>query len=125
MVKIIFSFCFIVAMCSTANAQTIQNTVWKSFFAAPINDTATLTVGSDTLTILSSRGIALDVASIFIIKDTIKINDVRGPIKCSPDEKGIYLFTSDNGKLVLNIISDPCDGRANALSGRQWMMANK
>lgn len=109
----------------SANAQTIEHTVWKSFFEAPINDTATLSVGSDTLTISNSHGLALVVASIHIIKDTIEINDVSGPVKCSPDDKGIYRFTLVNDKLVLNIISDDCDGRANAISGREWVMVTK
>ena len=125
MVKIIVSLCLIIIAHSVANAQTIQHTVWKSFFAAPIGDTATLSVGNDTLTISSSKGMALDVASIHVMNDTIEINDVSGPIKCSPNDKGVYRFTLANGKLVLNIISDPCDGRANAISGREWMMANK
>src|SRR5450631_200739 len=115
MVKIIFSLCFIIAMHSSIVAQTIQHTVWKSFFDAPIGDTATLSIGTDSLTISNSHGTALDIASLHIINDTIEINDVSGPIKCSPDDKGVYRFTSAKGKLVLNIISDACDGRANAI----------
>ena len=125
MVKIIVSLCFIMAMHSDTNAQSIQHTVWKSFFNAPINDTATLSISIDTLTILNSHGMALDVASIHIINDTVEINDVSGPIKCSSDDKGVYRFTLANGKLVLNIISDACDGRADAISGREWIMVNK
>ena len=113
-----------VAVYSASNAQTIQHTTWKSFFDAPINDTATLSIGSDTLTITSSRGV-MDVALIHIVKDTIDINDVAGPIKCMPDDKGIYHITFTNGRLVLNVISDPCDGRNGALSGKEWMMVKK
>ena len=126
MLKIVFiSLCFIIAFQNTIKAQTIQHTVWKSFFDAPINDTATLSIGSDSLTISSSHGMALDAAAIKFNNDTIEINDVSGPIKCSSDDKGVYRYLITNGKLVLTIISDNCDGRANAISGRQWMVANK
>lgn len=115
----------LVYIAPSANAQTIKHTVWKSFFKAPISDTATLSVGTDTLTISSSRGMALVIASIHIKKDTIEINDKSGPIKCPADSKGIYHFTFINGKLVLNIISDDCDGRANHISGREWVRVTK
>ncbi len=119
------SLCFIIALQNTTKAQALQHKSWKSFFDAPINDTATLSIGSDSLTISSSHGMALVVATIKISNDTIQINDVSGPIKCSPDDKGVYSYAITNGKLVLTIISDNCDGRANAIGGRQWMMADK
>ena len=96
MLKIIFiSLCCTIAL-QYAKAQTLQHTEWKSFFDAPINDTATLSIGSDSLTILNSQGIALDIASIRIAKDTLEINDVSGPIKCASDDKGIYSYTITN-----------------------------
>lgn len=113
------------ALHNTTKAQTLQHSIWKSFFDAPINDTATLSIGIDSLTISNSHGMALDVAAIKISNDTLEINDVSGPIKCSSDDKGVYSYTITNGKLVLTIISDNCDGRANAISGRQWMLADK
>lgn len=126
MLKIMFiSLCFITALQNTTKAQTLQHTVWKSFFDAPINDTATLSIGTDSLKISNSHGMALDVAAIKISGDTLKIIDVSGPIKCSSDDKGAYSYAITNGKLVLTIISDNCDGRANAIGGRQWMMADK
>lgn len=126
MLKVIIIYiCFTIAIQNTTKAQTIQHTVWKSFFAAPINDTATLSIGTDSLTLSSSHGMALNVAAIKISKDTIEINDVSGPMKCSSDDKGVYNYTITNGTLVLTIISDNCDGRANTISGRQWMVANK
>jgi hypothetical protein len=126
MLKIsIISLCCILAFHNTTKAQALQNTTWKSFFDAPINDTATLSIGTDSLFISNSHGMALDVAVIKISGDTLEINDVSGPIKCASDDKGVYSYAITNGKLVLTIISDDCDGRANAISGRQWMVANK
>jgi hypothetical protein len=102
-------------------AQSLQSTKWKSLFAAPINDTAILTFNSDaSVTITNSKGMEL-VRSIFhISKDTVSINDVEGPIAC-PDGAGFYKFTKSGNFLKLMIINDPCDGRANSLSGREWI----
>lgn len=122
---IIICISFTIAIQNTTNAQTLQHTSWKSFFAEPINDTATLSIGTDSLILSSSNGMALNVAAIKISKDTLEINDVSGPRKCSSDDKGVYSYSITNGTLVLTIISDNCDGRANAISGRQWMAANK
>ena len=126
MIKIILFVCVaMVALHNTSNAQTIQNTVWKSYFADPINDTATLSIASDSIIISNSHGMIV-VKSIFHINaDTITINDVEGAIKCSPDENGVYHYTLSADKLVLHLISDPCDGRANSISDREWMKVNK
>jgi len=126
MIKIILFVCVVMlALQNTSNAQTIQNTVWKSYFADPINDTATLSIANDSITISNSHGMTV-VKSIFHINaDTITINDVEGAIKCSPDENGVYHYTLSADKLGLHLISDPCDGRANSISDREWMKENK
>jgi hypothetical protein len=125
MIKIILFLCVaMVALQNTSNAQIIQNTVWKSFFAAPINDTATLTIGNDSITISNSHGITMVKSTVRINADTITIKDVDGPIKCSSDENGVYHYTLSADKLVLHLISDLCDGRANSISDREWMKEN-
>ena len=112
------------ALHNTSNTQTIQNTVWKSYFADPINDTATLAIGNDSITISNSQGMTVVKSTFHINADTITINDVEGAIKCSPDESGVYHYTLSADKLVLHLISDPCDGRANSISDREWMKEN-
>lgn len=123
--KIIFLCVVMIALQNTSHAQTIQNTVWKSYFADPINDTATLTIGNDSVTISNSHGMTVVKSTMHINNDTITINDVDGPIKCSPDDNGVYSYKVSADKLVLHVVNDPCDGRANSISDREWMMVNK
>jgi len=106
------------------NAQSIERTQWKTFFAGHINDTATITFNQDTSIITNSKGMEL-VRSVFHTShDTVSINDVAGRIACL-DGAGIYKFSSSGNILKLTIISDPCDGRANSLSGREWKKVEK
>ncbi len=122
MLKIIFFLCVsMIALQNTSNGQTIQNTVWKSYFADPINDTATLTIGNDSTTISTSKGMTVVKSVVHISNDTVTINDVEGAIKCSPDDNGVYHYKVSAGKLTLHVITDPCDGRANTISDREWM----
>ena len=126
MIKIILFVCVVmIALHNTSNAQTIQNTVWKSYFADPINDTATLSIVNDSITISNSHGMTVVKSTVHFSSDTITINDVEGAIKCSSDENGVYHYTLSADKLVLHLISDPCDGRANSISDREWMKENK
>ena len=126
MLKIILFLCVVmIALQSTSNAQTIQSTVWKSYFAAPINDTATLAIGKDSITISNSHGMTIVKSTVHIGNDTITINDVEGPIKCLPDDNGVYSYKVSPDKLILHVITDPCDGRANSISDREWMKKNR
>lgn len=126
MIKIILFLCVItIALQNTSNAQTIQNTVWKSYFADPINDTATLTIATDSITISNSHGMTIVKSTIHVNNDTVTINDVEGAIKCSPDDAGIYSYKISENKLVLHLITDSCDGRANSISDKEWMKANE
>ncbi len=123
-VALFLSVCMI-ALQSTSNAQTIQNSVFKSYFAAPINDTATLSIVKDTMTISNTGGMTIVKSIVHLSNDTITITDFAGRIKCSPDDNGVYIYKISAGKLVLHVITDPCDGRANSISERDWMFVNK
>ena len=121
MTKVLFLCIALVALCSTSSAQNIQNTVWKSYFAAPINDTATLVIGNDSITISNSQGMTVVKSTIHVNNDTILINDVGGGVMCPSDEQGVYSYKMTSNKLALHIITDPCDGRANSISDREWL----
>ena len=45
--------------------------------------------------------------------DTLIFNDIKGPLACLPDVKGIYTFVLDRRALKLTLIEDKCLGRAN------------
>lgn len=114
-----------IALPDTSNAQTIQTTVWKSYFAGPINDTATLAIGNDSMTVSNSHGMTIIKSTVHISNDTITINDVEGAMKCSNDDNGVYSYKISADKLILHLITDPCDGRADAIGDREWMRVNK
>ena len=121
MIKIIvFLTICVVVMHTASTAQAIKNTSWKAYFDAPINDTATLTVGNDSTTITNTQGMTVVMSAIHIAGDTITIKDVTGPIACPPDATGTYTYTIATDKMVLHLVSDDCDGRASAISNREW-----
>ncbi len=125
MLKIITLSVLLIAVQNNSHAQTITNTVWKSYFGAPINDTATLTIRNDSSSITNSHGMTVVMSTVHVSNDTISIVDVAGPIKCQQDATGIYSYTISGDKLILHVVSDDCDGRANSLSDRQWMKVSK
>jgi len=120
MKKIIFLTAFLLFIgLSRSQSQSLQNTHWKSLFAAPINDTAIFNFAKDTSNMTSSKGVEI-VRSIFhVTNDTLTIKDIGGEIACG-DEPGIYTYTITKTTLKLMVVTDPCDGRANSLSGRIW-----
>lgn len=116
--------CLIFIGFTQSHAQSLQKTQWKSLFAAPINDTGIFSFGKDTSNITNSKGAEI-VRSVFHVShDTVTIKDVSGEIACG-DETGVYTFTITQTTLKLMVVTDPCDGRANALSGRVWTRDKK
>jgi hypothetical protein len=115
---------FIIIGLTQVHSQSLQGTQWKSFFEGSINDTATFSIMQDSSIITNSKGMEL-VRSIFHVShDTASINDVTGMIACL-DGAGIYKVSNTGNTLTLTLISDPCDGRANSLSGRKWVKVEK
>jgi len=47
--------------------------------------------------------------------DQVEVTDVEGEFAC-PDAVGKYTWKVEGEKLVMNIVADPCDGRAEAFS---------
>ncbi|HEY4967798.1 MAG TPA: hypothetical protein VII28_15440 [Puia sp.] len=116
--------CLIFIGFAQTQAQSLQKTQWKSFFAAPINDTGIFSFAEDTSNISTGKGAEI-VRSVFHVShDTVTIKDVSGEIACG-DEVGVYTFTITKTTLKLMLVTDPCDGRANSLSGRVWERTKK
>ena len=103
-----------------SQAQTLQKTQWKSVFAEPINDTATLNIGADTSNITNSKGTEFVRSIFFLSHDTVIIKDIGGEISCG-DETGAYTFTITGNVLKFMLITDRCAGRAHSLDGRSWV----
>jgi hypothetical protein len=65
------------------------------------------------------------VRSVFHVShDTVSIRDIGGDIACGP-EVGVYTYHINKNILMLMFVNDPCDGRAHALIGREWVRVKK
>lgn len=119
---------FSVVMISTfigANAQSINNRSWKSYIDNPINDTVTFHFRSDSSYVTDSHGDIKVRTSCTVSGDTLAIEDYGTEAMGCPGRKGVYKVKLDGNSFVLELIDDPCDGRAQALHNRKWIEAKR
>jgi hypothetical protein len=101
-----------------ADAQSIHNTAWKTYITS-LSDTITLHIGGDTSFVTVSTGDVV-VRSIFQASgDTLTMKDFEGQYACQ-NGTGIYKYTIKEDKLVMKMVTDPCDGRGTAIDGIAW-----
>ena len=112
------AFFIFIAGAFRGNAQSLHNTAWKAFFTGP-NDTLTLHIGIDSSFVTMSNGDIAARSTIRVSKDTLSLTDFDGQFMC-PNSTGVYQFTVSTDKLVMKLISDPCDGRSTAINGVEW-----
>ena len=127
MKKIIFSIglFFLTSATFHLQAQSINNKNWKAFFAEPFNDTLTLHIKSDSSFVTLSNGEVLVQSACKITGDMITITDYStGQYSC-PDATGKYKINLNGDSLILTLIEDSCEGRAQALNGLKWIKASK
>lgn len=117
-------FCLASAMCQL-RAQSIDNKRWKSYINAPINDTAFLSINTDSSFITNSGGRVMVRFHSKISGDTLSFVDYGTEEQGCPDLKGIYKINVTSDSLILTLIGDECDGRSEALAGRKWVEAKK
>ena len=122
--NICLAACLVLIGFAQTHAQSLQKTQWKSLFAAPINDTAIFTFRQDSSYITNSKGVEIVYSIFHVSHDTVTIKDIGGEIACG-DEVGVYTFTMTKNILKLLVVTDPCDGRANSLNGREWVRSRK
>jgi len=127
MKKIIFliGLFFLTSATFHLQAQSINNKNWKAFFAEPFNDTLTLHIKSDSSFVTLSNGEVLVQSACKITGDMITITDYStGQYSC-PDATGKYKINLNGDSLILTLIEDSCEGRAQALNGVKWIKASK
>ena len=106
-------------------AQSINNKNWKAYLAEPFNDTLTLHIQSDSSFVTLSNGEVLVRSICKITGDVIAITDYStGEYSC-PDATGKYKINLNGDSLILALIEDSCEGRAQALNGLKWIKASK
>jgi hypothetical protein len=120
----LFSFVLVIGGVSRLQAQApaLKGTAWK-FYVEALHDTLTMHVGGDTSFTTSSSG-ELIVRSVSSLRnDTLRLRDVAGEYFC-PDGEGVYRVKQEGDYLNFFLVSDPCNGRSEALNGNKFRKAN-
>ena len=98
---------------SRADGQGLQNTKWK-FYVEELHDTLTMHIGVDTTYSTSSTGDMIVRSFIKTAGDTVRLRDIDGQYPCM-DGEGVYRYVIDGDKMSFLQVTDPCEGRSNAL----------
>ena len=126
--KKILLFIGIVLLASTLphlQAQSIDNRNWKAHLDAPINDTVTFHIQSDSSFVTNSNREVVIRMRCMIAGDTLTIVNQDAEEHGCPDQKGKYKIDLKDDSLVLTLIDDACEGRAHALHGVKWKAVTK
>ena len=108
-----------------SQSQSIDSKNWKAHLPAPINDTVTLHLNSDSSFIANSDGQVVIRMSCMIVGNTLTlVNQDPGEHGC-PNQKGTYTINYKGKDFTLSVVSDPCEGRAHALTGVTWTESAK
>jgi hypothetical protein len=102
------------------HAQSIDNKNWKTFLDAPINDTVTFHIQSDSSFVTNSNGDVVIRIRCAIAGDTLTIVNQDAEQHGCPDQKGKYKIDLREDSFTLTMIDDACEGRAHALQGVKW-----
>jgi hypothetical protein len=113
-------FLFFVSTLFHLHAQSINNRNWKAFLDAPINDTVTFHIQSDSSFVTNSNGEVVIRVHCMIGGDTLTIVNQDAEEHGCPDLKGKYKIDLQNDILILTMIDDACEERAHALHGVKW-----
>jgi hypothetical protein len=101
------------------HAQSIDNRDWKAYFTDPFNDTLTFHIHADSSFATTSSGDILVRTKCTVSGDILTLADYGGEHACL-DMTGKYKINLSGDTLILTLIEDPCDGRAQALDGKKW-----
>ena len=101
-----------------SNAQSLHNTAWKMYVAG-LNDTITLHIGTDSSFVTLTSGDVVIRSVVHVSGDTLSMKDIDGQYAC-PNGAGIYQYAIKEDKLIMRMITDPCDDRATSINGVAW-----
>jgi hypothetical protein len=107
------------------HGQSIENKNWKAYLDAPINDTVTFHIQSDSSFVTNSNGDVVIRMRCFITGDTLTMVNQDAEQHGCPDQKGKYKLNYKDDSFVLTLIDDACEGRAHALQGVKWSLVAK
>ncbi|HMG69060.1 MAG TPA: hypothetical protein VK588_15285 [Chitinophagaceae bacterium] len=116
-------FC-LASMLSHLDAQSINNKSWWASFGDPINDTLTFHIHSDSSFVTTSKGDVMLRTNCIISGDTLTLSDYGTGEHTCPD-MGKYKINMKGNIFSLTVITDPCEGRAQALNDVKWTQVPK
>ena len=102
-----------------SNAQSLQNTNWKTFVAGQVNDSIVLHILSDTSFVTMTNGAVVVRSHFRVSGDTLSLDDYEGEFSC-PNMVGKYKFSRTADLLTMTLVDDPCDGRAQSIGSSKW-----
>jgi hypothetical protein len=116
----LFFLVFLMAGAGSLQAQSMQApslkwTAWK-FYVEALHDTLTMHISGDSSYTTSSVGEVVVKGVSKLSNDTLRIKDTGGEYFC-PDGEGVYRIAVDGDYLSFFLVTDPCNGRSEALSG--------
>jgi len=103
-----------------SHSQSIDHRNWKAYLAAPINDTVTFHINSDSSFIANSNGEVVIRINCMIAAQTLSIVNQEADEHGCPGQKGTYTINFKDNGFTLSLINDECEGRAHALAGVLW-----
>jgi hypothetical protein len=114
--------CFVSMLCQ---GQSIDNRNWKAYLEAPISDTVTFHIHTDSSFVTNSNGQVVIRVNCSIARDTLTIVNLDGAETGCQDQKGKYKIDLKENSFKLTLIEDACEGRSQALTGVIWSESAK
>jgi len=126
MKKILFTcVIFFVSLLTHLHAQSINNKNWKAWLDAPISDSVTFHIQSDSSFVTNSNGDVVIRIRCAVTADTFTIVNQEAEEHGCPDQKGKYKINAKDDQLILTVIDDACEGRSRALNNVKWTEVTK
>jgi len=113
------------SLLSHLNAQSINNKDWRAYLDAPISDTVTFHIHSDSSFVTNSNGEVVIRIRCTVSGDTLTIVNQDAEQHGCPDQMGKYKIETTNDSFTLTQIEDECEGRSRALQGVKWKLVRK
>ena len=116
---------FVVGGAGRLQAQSLKGTAWKFYVEALHDDMFDHACwGRIPESYTTSSSGELIVRSVSSLRnDTLRLRDVTGEYYC-PDGEGVYRIKVDGDFLNFFLVTDPCQGRSEALNGNKFRKSN-
>ncbi len=121
MKKLMHYALIMLAFCSSAFSQTLQNTTWDVYNSSNVLQFK-FYIGTDTV-FISQNLVTFQPLSFYTeYGNTFTIHDIDGTaMACPAADTGRYTFAITNDSLLFTLISDPCGQRTAVLTTYFWV----